>query len=295
MNKFLPIYPITEIKNSQNTKLLPDSFSAINYPYGNGLMPSNQNNRNALPGTAEFGDGINYTEYIPKLIEPINDLGPKNTKSVNLLDQYFFIGQKNPSGSSLMDGFVSNGNIDLQGPRPKEPTTDYYIQLASKSLNAKADQLLSVFFSDSNLNHLRDTVVKKVKEITAESQVGGSSDGITIQTPNMDDFFYYLVNIYQNYKIHNGSIVFVNLRNTSDIKSEIIKLNTDALQEYISKMISQINMYIYYYRDASQLPEQLSVPTYTTMKGSRSLEYNTGYTPGNSIGVASYNEVGNII
>jgi hypothetical protein len=59
-------------------------------------------------------------------------------------------------------------------------------------------------------------------------------------------------------------------------------------------MVSQINMYIYYYRDASQLPEQLSLPTITTMKGSRVLEYNTGLVSGNPIGVASYNEVGNI-
>ena len=111
----------------------------------------------------------------------------------------------------------------------------------------------------------------------------------------MDDFFYYMVNIFQNYKIHNGSICFVALKNQGDLKSDIAKLNTNVLQEYVSKMVSQINMYIYYYRDASQLPEQLSRPTYTAMKGSKSLEYNTGFTSGNSIGIASYNQVGNII
>jgi len=60
-------------------------------------------------------------------------------------------------------------------------------------------------------------------------------------------------------------------------------------------MISQINMYIYYYKDASQMPEQLSLPTYNSMKGARSLEYNTGFASGNPIGVASYNQVGNVI
>jgi hypothetical protein len=111
----------------------------------------------------------------------------------------------------------------------------------------------------------------------------------------MDDLFYYVVNIYQNYKINNGSICFINLQNKTDVKAELAKLNSDILQDYISKMISQINMYIYYYKDASQLPEQLSLPTYNSMKGSRSLEYNTGFTSGNPIGVASYNQVGNII
>ena len=72
-------------------------------------------------------------------------------------------------------------------------------------------------------------------------------------------------------------------------------MNTNVLQEYVSKMISQINMYIYYYKDASQLPEQLSLPTYNAMKGSKTLEYNNGFSSGNSIGVASYNQATNII
>ena len=53
-------------------------------------------------------------------------------------------------------------------------------------------------------------------------------------------------------------------------------------------------MYIYYYKDASQIPEQLSLPLLTSMKGSKTLEYNNGFTSGNSLGIASFNEVGNI-
>ena len=53
-------------------------------------------------------------------------------------------------------------------------------------------------------------------------------------------------------------------------------------------------MYIYYYIDASQLPEQLSLPESNSMKGSKTLEYNVGFKSGNSLGIASYNQVGNI-
>jgi hypothetical protein len=96
--------------------------------------------------------------------------------------------------------------------------------------------------------------------------------------------------------VYNGSICFVNLRNKNEtVQDAVGKLNTSVLQDYISKMVSQINMYIYYYIDASQLPQQLSNPVMTSMKGSKTLEYNTGFYSGNSIGVASYNEVGNII
>jgi hypothetical protein len=143
---------------------------------------------------------------------------------------------------------------------------------------------------------LRNEVVKRVRQITADSGVSGDNQGVTIQTPSMDDFFYYMVNIFQNYKVNNGSICFVNIKNSSGLRDDIAKINTNVLQDYVSKMVSQINMYIYYYKDASQLPEQLSLPVYTSMRSNNKvLEYNTGFSSGNSIGMARYDQVGNII
>lgn len=293
-NKFLPIYPVQDVKNSQNTQF--NSFNAINIPYGQCLLPSNQNNRQGAPGTDLFGDGIHYTECIPKLIQPGSVIGPQNTKVVNIMDSFLFKDSIKPAGSnvSTFETRYKGGPTDLQNVRPEEPSENYYIRLASNSLHVSPDLLMSVLFSDSNLTHLRNTIVQKVKEITADSGIAGTTEGVTIQPPNMDDLFYYIVNIYQNYKMNNGSICFINLQNKTDVKAELAKLNSDILQDYISKMVSQINMYIYYYKDASQLPEQLSLPTYNSMKGSRSLEYNTGFASGNPIGVASYNQVGNI-
>jgi hypothetical protein len=265
----------------------------INIPYGSCLLPSNAKDRQGAPGSSVFGNGVDYTECVPKLIKTPDVIGPMNTKNVNDLDKLFFMGDKNPSGfTSVYPKQYSN--TDLQSFRPIVPYNNYYINLASESLHVKPDLVFSVFFSDVNIDHLRMKVISKVKEITMESGVAGP-DGVTIKSPNMDDFFYYMVNIYQNYKIHNGSICFVTLQNKTNLKSELSKLNSNVLQEYVSKMISQINMYIYYYKDASQLPEQLSLPVYSAMKGSKTLEYNTGFQPGNSIGIASYNQVGNII
>jgi len=288
-NKFLPVYPIEDVKNSQNSQYA--AFDAINIPYGQCLLKSNPNNRQGAPGPDVFGDGIHYTECIPKVVQPISVIGPQNSKVVNTMDSFFFRDPVNPAGSSVLP---QGGPTDLQSVRPKEPSENYYILLAANSLHISPDLLLSLLFSDSNLTHLRNTIVQKVKEITADSGVAGTNEGVTIQPPNMDDLFYYIVNIYQNYKMNNGSICFINLQNKTDVKAELAKLNSDILQDYISKMVSQINMYIYYYKDASQLPQQLSLPTYNSMKGSRTLEYNTGFTSGNPIGVASYNQVGNI-
>jgi hypothetical protein len=271
-----------------------NKFYPINEPYGWCLLPVSPDNRDNT-SSETFGNGINYPECIPKIVQPPSVIGPQNTTSVNKLDQYFFNQQTHlPSGITRTSYNDTPGKPDLQTPRPNETKLNSYITLAAQSLHISPDTLMNVFFSDDNINHLRNTVVSKVKQVTANSGVAGDTNGVTIKQPNMDDMFYYMVNIYQNYKINNGSICFSNLKKQTDIKAELIKLNTDLLQDYVSKMVSQINMYIYYYKDASQLPEQLGRPTLTSMKGSKSLEYNTGFTSGNPIGIASYNEVGNI-
>jgi len=265
-----------------------NTFNSVNIPYNRYLIPSNAINRQGTPKPGTFG--VNSPERFGQVVQPFSVTGPQNTEAVKISNNRFLNGESNGYSHSY-----NYGNTSLQTERPK-PTQNYYINLASESLHVKPDPIMSIFFSDYNINHLRNTVVVKVKQITADSGVAGDKEGVTIQTPNMDDFFYYMVNVYKNYKMYNGSICFVNLKNNSDLKSDISKLNTDVLQEYISKMISQINMYIYYYRDASQLPEQLSLPVYTsTRSNNKVLEYNVGFSSGNSIGMARYDQVGNIV
>jgi hypothetical protein len=294
MNKnFLPYYDTSIGINSQNYKG-QTSFNAINIPYGSCLLPSNARNRQGAPGPDQFGNGVDYTQCVPRIVKSPEEIGPQNTASVNNLDQFFLMDQKFPMGTDHIKD-QSGGPTNLQTPRTGTSSENYYAGLASKSLNVSIDPVMAVYFSDSNINHLRNTIVIKVKEITGDSGIAGTPEGVTIKTPNMDDLFYYMLNMYKTHRITNGSIVFVNLKKNTDIKSEIAKLNTEVLQDYVSKLVSQINMYIYYYLDASQLPQQLSRPTYTSMKGSRELEYNVGFSSGNSIGIASYNQVGNII
>jgi len=268
-------------------------FYPINEPYGYCLLPLNAQNRDQT--SSEFyGDGVHLTNCIQKLVQPPEVIGPQNSSKVNSMDQYFFNQTNKPYGVTSQSYFDQPAQADSQPIQPDVSKENSYISLASNSLHIAPDTLMSIFFSDSNINHLRNAVVEKVQQVTAQSGVAGDNKGVTIKQPNMDDMFYYMVNIYQNYKVYNGSICFANLRNNTNIKAELIKLNTNLLQDYVSKMVSQINMYIYYYKDASQLPQQLSVPLLTSMKGSKTLEYNNGFTSGNSIGIASFNEVGNI-
>jgi len=266
----------------------------IYIPFGTCLQLSDYQHRNPIPGSDMYGDGIHYTQCIPDLIKTPEQLGPPNTQLSNLSNNNLYQGiQNRPIGTTKFQP-IQYAPPDLQSERPGELYQDSYIDRASKSLHSLPDATMAVFFSDDNINHLRNVVVQKVKEITMDSGVAGQQ-GVTIQTPNMDDMFYYMVNIYQNYKINNGSICFVKLKRNENVQQDISILNSTLLQEYVSKLISQINMYIYYYIDASKLPEQLNIPQLTSMKGSRSLEYNVGFQSGNSLGVASFNESGNIL
>ena len=268
-------------------------FYPINEPYGYCLLPLDPQNRDQT-SSETYGDGIHFTNCIQKLVQPPEVIAPQNTAKVNSMDQFFFNQTKRPFGTDSLVYANTPALADKQIPQVTQSKTNSYISLASQSLHISPDTQMKLFFSDSNVDHLRNAVVEKVRQVTSESGIAGDPKGVTIKKPNMDDMFYYMVNIYKNYKVYNGSICFANLKNGTDYKAELIKLNTNVLQEYVSKMISQINMYIYYYKDASQLPQQLSLPTLTSMKGSKTLEYNTGFTSGNSIGIASYNEVGNI-
>jgi len=264
-------------------------FTSVNLPFGSCLLKSDAYNRQGIPGTDIFGNGVDYSQCVPLVIKPASVIGPQNTYTVNKLDQNFLAGNYAPVGISAYwkENFAGP---DLQSERPKETAANSYINLASNSLHAAPDDIMKSFFSDANIKHLRDSITSNVKKITTNVV----DSGVDIKPPNMDDLFYYMVNSFQNYKINNGSICFVNIKNGSDTQKELYKLNTDVLQDYTSKMVSQINMYVYYYKDASQLPEQLSLPTYNSMKGSRTLEYNTGFKSGNSQAIASYNESTNI-
>lgn len=259
----------------------------IYVPYNNCLLKSDAKNRLSVMSSDQYTNN----QCIKDITKSLNP--QKNTAIVNNMDQYFIRNQGIPSGVPQFSQREYT-SPDLQSQRPI-PTQGRYVELASKTFMRQPDVVMSVFFSDSNINHIRNTIVQKVKEITGQSGVAGSPDGVVIQPPPMDDLFHYMVKNYENYTGFNGSICFINSRATTNPKEEVLKLNTKMIQEYTSNMVSQINMYIYYFKDASQLPEQMNLPRMTSMKGSKTLEYNTGFTSGNSRGISSFSQQGNIL
>lgn len=283
-------------------------------PFGWG-MKSLKEDRNAIPGSDVFGDGKITKGFVPTLNPSVY---ANTSPSFNELAKYEngvrnFIQSKNIQTTPLIDGntgklsdfYNMNGvmsgkhcsneylTADSQVPVPVEYKKNLYIEMAGTVLHNVPDMVMSVFFSDENIEHMRNIIISKVKELTAKSNATGDNMGIDIQKPDISELFNFMIQKYVNYINYNGSICFVKLKNNTDIRAEISKLNSAVLQDYVSKLVSQINMYIYYYKDASRMPEQIEVPKYTSMKGSRSLEYNTGFYSGNSLGIAQFNVMNN--
>ena len=256
----------------------------INYQYGSCFIPSSSTKRNSLPGSDIFGDGLLYSECLNKGSSMNASVYPEKFNSVNPKINYESI-----QGDQTY--YSKQSNIDLQDKKPHMGDTgNKYIELAVNTLGFKPDSLMAIYFSDSNITHLMDYIIKKVKENTTNLV----QDGVTIQI-NPDDLFSHLIKKYRDKKIYNGSICFACTETIHDTKQNLLKLNSDTINEYVSNMVSQMNMYMYYYKDASQMPEQIPIPELTSMKGSRSLEYNTGLYSGDSLGVAAYSQRNNIL
>jgi hypothetical protein len=261
------------MNNFNNNNTIP-----VNLQYGSCFLDGTQ--RNSVPSSDTYGNGTLYNECLYNGSSVSNILYPETFKPFTYKPE--FIQEKIlPDHSNLNLQNIKNYNDKYSLNNP-------YIKLASDTLGYKPDLLLALYFSDSNLNHLQQEIINKTRENTTNL----IPEGVTIQV-NIDDLFSHLIARFRDKRVYNGSICFVN--NNKDTHQELINLNSGTIDDYVTKMISQLNMYMYYYKDASQLPEQLSIPELTSMKGSRSLEYNNGLYSGNSIGVANFSQRNNII
>ena len=170
--------------------------------------------------------------------------------------------------------------------KPTSSGENFYVEQARRYLRQEPHLLMGVFFSDRNINHIRDRIVSEIKRVK----------GIQMQLPQMDHLFQFMIKAYAYDQHYTGSICFANFKSQNNIKDKIAQLNTEVIQDYTSKLMSQMDMYTRYYKDASTTSwSPLELPTLSTMKGSRVLEQNVGFTPGNSGGVASYNLRDNLI
>lgn len=158
---------------------------------------------------------------------------------------------------------------------------DVYQQYAINSLNQAPDYLLLYFFSKDNVEFLQNQMIQQVYNIKK----------MKINAQNTDELLAIMRNKYIN-----GMYGMVNCQDDTII-NKIKLLNRAVLQECIKQILSGIEMYEQYYKDASTLPVPLSRPVLATQKGSREMQTNIGFESAHEVNraMASFNMRYNII
>jgi len=143
-----------------------------------------------------------------------------------------------------------------------------------------------LFFSETNVKYIQKRILDTVERIT----------GIRIKSQSENSILVIMNNKYQ-YSLYGAmppSVVHINQplargSKSCSLESRLSKLNQAVIQECVKEILSSMNMYATYYKDASSLPVPLSRPTYVSSKGANVLSQNIGFTSGNSQANASFN------
>lgn len=238
------------------TVLVPAKTLAMERGYGNfSPLPNN------WPAGGHSPDMSSYVRELPN--EPVSTMGDVNLSPMM------------PVGERRNDRFLYD---------PKGLIQDPYVKFGLEANHSTPTAVILLFFSRENVKYLQKRVVDEVKRITGNA-IAPQSENKLLTIMN-NKYQYSLYGYLPSATVH---IALPRGEKSCSLRQRLTKLNQATLQEAVKQVVSGVQMYKQYYKDASSLPIPLSRPTLVTNKGSRVLEYNTGFTSGNSRGVDSYN------
>ena len=186
---------------------------------------------------------------------------------------------------------------------------DKYTEWAVNSLHMTPNYLMNLFFSEENVNHLQNQLIDIIYQ-NRNIQISRQSDDElliimrnkytyaiagwlpgNIQDPNK-------VMARGTYENPNG-LAFSSGSNNgpTSLQEQLVRLNQSVLEEIVKQVLSGLDMYMQYYKDASSLPMPLDRSVLVTMKGDKGLQENLGFNSGHemSAAISSYNQRFNII
>lgn len=144
--------------------------------------------------------------------------------------------------------------------------------------------LNTLFFNRTNVQYLQNRILNEVKNIT----------GIQVKPQSENQLLIIMNNKYQYAQsgaLPSSTVHLALPRGEKEcsLRKRLYRINQAVIQECVKQILSGMNMYVTYYKDASSLPLPLSLPTYVSAKGGRMLQENIGLTSGNSAGLSSFN------
>lgn len=206
----------------------------------------------------------NMSSYVRELPnEPVSTMSNSNLSSYT------------PVGERVNDRFLYDPRGLIQDP---------YNKFGLQANHTTPTAIVTLFFSKANVNYLQKRIIEEVKKITG-NDIAQQSENKLLTIMN-NKYQYSLYGYLPTATVH---IALPRGEKKCSLRERLTKLNQAVLQEAVKQIVSSVQMYKQYYKDASTLPIPLSRPVLVTHKGSRVLEYNTGLSSGNSRGVASYN------
>jgi hypothetical protein len=202
------------------------------------------------------------------------------------------VGPQAPVGDYQNDQWKYTSDQGSVFPQSKEsPMGDPYLQFGLQSLNEEVTELSGLFFNKVNVAYLQNRIVTDITKLT----------GIEIKPQNESALLIIMRNKYE-YGLSGWlpatSPVHLALprgEKPCSLRERLSRLNQAVLQDTIKQIVNGMGMYAEYYKQASSMPEPLSLPTVMTMKGSRVLQENIAFTNGNSRGIDSFNMRNNVI
>tara|TARA_B100001996_G_C18654821_1_gene590803 strand:- start:1299 stop:1706 length:408 start_codon:yes stop_codon:yes gene_type:complete len=120
-----------------------------------------------------------------------------------------------------------------------------YVYEASKSFNVEPNNVLSLFFSDSNMHFIQKKLALNVKQYTGKS----------ISPQSCDEIFVIMKFVYLS----------LNYIDESNASKQVNLLNTLVLNELVPMVVSNVTQYFQYINDISSnpIPLERSTPSST--------------------------------
>jgi hypothetical protein len=198
--------------------------------------------------------------------------------------------------------------------------SDRYQIWAVNASKMQPNPLLNFFFSDDNIQHLQSSmksIVKEVKNVTI-----GDQDTDKLLTIMLNKYQYAIYGGYlpltADDKVYprgtpQGSIIkegshsaywtgLDGIGKSDDVscmslESQISRLNQATIEECVKQILSEIDAYKRYHRDASSLPLPNDRPVMASKKGTNVLQENLGFYSSHDINkdISSYSQRFNVI
>lgn len=286
--------------------------------YGNILVPSDElamargsGNFNPPPRWQQSTDrGNSWMNAYPLYTDQKNKQHPKNPSmpepiDVNDLSLAHF---NTPSdfGDSLRKRVYQVGSTGLHSEPPGswnkpefEGAQNQYVEWALKSLaqgGMMPTPLITYFFSTENVNYLQERTKQEIKKHTGKVVNNQSVDDLLVIMRNK--ILYAYSGWLPNETSQGGPNAITDRgEKPCSLENRLFRLNKSVLEETVKQVLSGINMYEQFIKDQSSLPMPLSLPTYTSMSGSRELSESIGFNSGldRTIAAQSFSQRYNIL